>query len=60
MLFRNKLDAHTFAGPGMIGSTNSSSSDDDDALVENTHSLTAEPISSGRRGLEDSQCHICK
>jgi hypothetical protein len=43
MLFKNKLDAHTFAGPGMIGSTNSSPSDDD-ARVENTHSLTAEPI----------------
>ena len=31
MLFGNKLDAHTFAEPAMIGSTNSSS--DGDALV---------------------------
>jgi hypothetical protein len=42
MLFRNKLDAHTFVGPAVIGSTNSSSSEGD-ALVENTYSLTAEP-----------------
>jgi hypothetical protein len=37
----NKLDAHTLAGPAMVGPTKSSSSDGY-ALLRNIHSLGAE------------------